>query len=70
MSKDEFEARLAKENRLEKCLSCGYEFKPNEVFNDDLGWFAVCPNCESSFDIDVRFLDSEYKNDKRTEGVE
>lgn len=36
-----------------KCLNCGYEFELEKCYNDELGDFAVCPECESSFDVDV-----------------
>ena len=34
------------------CLNCDLEFYP-VPFLDDLGHHAVCPHCESSFDIDL-----------------
>ncbi len=32
------------------CRNCGHEFS-GEVLLDELGWHAVCPKCESSFDV-------------------
>ena len=34
------------------CLQCGNEFE-GTVSKDDLGWHSVCPECGSSFDVDV-----------------
>ena len=36
-----------------KCLNCGYEFEVENYNEDELGKFVICPECESSFDIDV-----------------
>jgi len=35
------------------CLNCGYKFKVIKKLKDELGNHAVCPFCESSFDIEV-----------------
>lgn len=35
------------------CLNCGHEFELTEVYNDSLGWHTVCPECDSSFDINI-----------------
>lgn len=43
-----------------KCLQCGYEFKPERFYYDELGNFAVCPECEGSFDVD---FDDYHVND-------
>lgn len=36
------------------CLSCGHEFTigEDEVYEDDMGHYAVCGECEATFDID------------------
>ena len=36
-----------------KCLNCGYEFDSKNIYNDELGDFTVCPECNGSFDIDI-----------------
>ena len=35
------------------CLSCGAASRFTGAFNDELGWHTVCPECESSYDIDI-----------------
>lgn len=35
-----------------RCLSCGHEFN-GSIELDNLGWHSVCPECDSSFDVDV-----------------
>lgn len=37
-----------------KCLQCGYEFELESASNDELGWHTICPECEGSFDIDIK----------------
>lgn len=34
-----------------ECLNCGFEFELEKIHNDKLGYFTMCPNCESSFDL-------------------
>lgn len=34
------------------CLNCGHEFE-GSISLDNLGWHSVCPECGSSFDVDV-----------------
>ena len=34
------------------CINCGKETELNKVYNDDLGYYRVCPECEASHDID------------------
>lgn len=34
------------------CLNCSYEFD-GSISLDELGWHSVCPECKSSFDVDV-----------------
>ena len=34
------------------CMSCWHEFE-GTITKDELGWHSVCPECESSFDVDV-----------------
>lgn len=34
------------------CLSCNHEFE-GRIFKDELGWHSVCPECGSSFDVNV-----------------
>lgn len=34
------------------CLNCGHEFD-GPVYEDELGTFGSCPECEASFDVDV-----------------
>lgn len=54
--------------QIVKCLNCGYEFELTRWKHDDLGEHAVCPKCESSFDIvselsqkiEERLLSFEY----------
>ena len=36
-----------------RCLNCGAEVE-SEVYKDELGEFAYCPECGSSFDIDLK----------------
>ena len=42
-----------------KCLNCGYEFELKKVYEDDNGIFTVCPDCKSSFDVDIDY--SKYE---------
>lgn len=35
-----------------RCLQCGYEFE-GSITKDYLGWHSSCPECNSSFDVDV-----------------
>lgn len=35
------------------CLNCEHEFDLTNAWNDELGWYTICPNCDSSFDIDI-----------------
>ena len=35
-----------------KCLQCDHEYD-GSISKDDLGWHGNCPECESSFDVDV-----------------
>lgn len=46
------------------CSNCGHEFKSGFDY-DDLGWCAVCPECDSSFDVDgiIRLDDIESWED-------
>ena len=37
-----------------KCLNCGKEFIPESASNDNLGWYTTCPECEGSFEIDIK----------------
>ena len=41
------------------CWQCWHAFKLRKIYCDDIGYFAVCPKCKGSFDID---LDEETKN--------
>ena len=34
------------------CLNCNHEFD-GRFFKDELGWHSVCPECGSSFDVDL-----------------
>lgn len=34
------------------CMNCSHEFE-GSISLDDLGWHSVCPECGSSFDVDV-----------------
>ena len=43
-----------------KCLNCGYEFELEKIYEDDIGTFTVCPDCKSSFDVDIDY--SKYEN--------
>lgn len=38
---------------VQSCLNCGHQFKISEddVTEDELGVYTVCPECEASFDI-------------------
>lgn len=40
---------------VQSCLNCGHQFKISEddVTEDELGVYTVCPECEASFDIEV-----------------
>lgn len=46
-----------------ECLNCGYKFTPKIRYCDDLGDFAVCPECHNSFDIQV------IRGDKRSDFI-
>lgn len=37
-----------------KCLNCNYPqaIEENDIFEDELGKFTACENCNSSFDIE------------------
>ena len=35
-----------------KCLNCDYKFD-GDISYDELGWHSMCPECGSSFDVDV-----------------
>lgn len=48
------------------CLNCNHEFE-GTISLDELGWHSVCPECKSSFDVDVpegrivmAFTDADY----------
>ena len=34
------------------CMNCGKETELNKIYNDDLGYHRVCPECGASHDID------------------
>lgn len=34
------------------CMNCGKETVLNKIYNDDLGYHRVCPECGASHDID------------------
>ena len=34
------------------CMNCGKETDLNKIYNDDLGYHRVCPECGASHDID------------------
>lgn len=49
------------------CLNCNHEFD-GSITKDELGWHSVCPECGSSFDVDVpegrivmAFVDDEFE---------
>lgn len=35
------------------CFDCGFEFELEKIYHDELGTFAVCPECRGSFDVDI-----------------
>ncbi|MDR0287811.1 MAG: hypothetical protein LBI03_08955 [Clostridiales bacterium] len=35
------------------CLNCEHEFVLTKLYRDGLGWYTTCPECESSFDVDI-----------------
>jgi len=41
------------EDCMVSCLNCSHEFALNGLSRDKLGWHTVCPDCESSFDVDI-----------------
>lgn len=36
-----------------QCLNCGKVFEFTGASKDELGWYTTCPECESSFDVDI-----------------
>lgn len=35
-----------------KCWICGHEFE-DSLSQDACGWYGYCPECDSSFDVDI-----------------
>ena len=50
------------------CLNCSHEFVLTNLYNDKLGWHTVCPDCESSFDVDIVPLRNRCRVAKKSEG--
>ena len=36
-----------------QCLNCGKVFEFSGASKDEMGWHTTCPECESSFDVDI-----------------
>ena len=47
--------------RKEECQHCGelFDLSADRIGLDWLGFYAVCPHCEQSFDIDVDIMKDE-----------
>lgn len=48
-----------------KCLNCSHEFEVTKAYKDNLGLHTICPECESSFDIDNEI--KEISKERQTE---
>jgi len=42
-------------------LNCGHEFDLTGASYDDLGWHTSCPDCKSSFDVDLPHYSAELQ---------
>lgn len=36
-----------------ECQSCDHIFDVDSISKDEMGWHTTCPNCKSSFNVDV-----------------
>jgi len=51
------------------CMNCTHEFVLTKLSKDKLDWFTTCPDCESSFDVDIvplRNRSRKPKNERST----